>query len=142
MSNKFTAEQSIQVNAPAARVWEALTSPKMIKQYLFGTEASSDWKPGGSITYKGTWQGKPYEDKGIIKQIIPGKLLQTTYWSSASGTEDKPENYALVSYRLEEEDGKTQLTVTQDNCLTEQSRNHSEQSWKTVLEGLKKIVEA
>lgn len=141
MEKNLTARQSIQVNAPAAKVWEALTKPQLIKQYLFGTEAVSDWKEGSPVTYSGTWEGKPYEDKGIIKKAIPEKLLQSTYWSNMSGTEDKPENYVLVTYALEENNGKTLLTITQDNCKTEESKNQSEQNWKMVLEKLKQVVE-
>lgn len=141
MENNFTAQQSIRINAPAAEVWKALTDASLIKQYLFGTEVISDWKEGSQIIYKGEWEGKSYEDKGIIKKIIPEKLLQSTYWSSMSGMEDKPENYALVTYAIEEKSGGTVLTLTQDNCKTEESRKHSEQNWKMVLEGLKKIVE-
>lgn len=141
METNLTARQSIQVNVPAAKVWKALTEPELIKQYLFGTDVVSDWMEGSPVTYSGTWEGKPYEDKGIVKKVIPEKLLQSTYWSNMSGTEDKPENYSLITYALEANDGKTLLTITQDNCQTEESRKHSEQNWKTVLEKLKQVVE-
>ena len=51
-------------DAPAKNVWEALINPAMIKQYFFGTDVVSDWKVGNSIVWRGTWQGKEYEDKG------------------------------------------------------------------------------
>lgn len=54
------------INASSSRVWEALTDPKLIKQYLFGTEVSTDWKVGSPITYRGVWNGREYEDKGRI----------------------------------------------------------------------------
>jgi uncharacterized protein YndB with AHSA1/START domain len=50
----FVAKSNITIKADAARVWDALTNPELIKQYLFGTEAISDWKEGSSITYKGS----------------------------------------------------------------------------------------
>jgi uncharacterized protein YndB with AHSA1/START domain len=142
MSNKFTAKASIAINAPKDKVWEALTDPDMIREYLFGTNTETDWQKGSSITYKGTWKGQAYEDKGTIIDIVPDKLLHTTYLSGMSGKEDKPENYANVIYEITEQSGKTVLSITQDNNETDESRRHSEQNWNTVLEGIKQLVEA
>jgi len=122
MKNTFTIAESIIINAPAGKVWEALTDPAMVKQYLFDTEMSADWRVGGSIRYRGVWEGKPYEDKGSIIAIMPEKLLKTTYYSPASGLEDKLENYNTVSYKLDKSDGKTKLTVIQDNIPTKESQ--------------------
>ena len=141
MSKGLVVTKSILINANPTAVWDALVNPKKIKQYLFGTETISDWKVGSRITYKGEWQGKQYEDGGMILQLVPGKIFQSTYWSSMSGTEDKPENYATVTYELTQEAGGTLLSLTQDNCKTEEQRKHSEENWGMVLEGLKKVAE-
>ena len=63
MENKFTATTSIIVDAPRSKVWNALTDPAMVKQYLFGTTMTTTWKVGDPITYTGEWEGKSYEDK-------------------------------------------------------------------------------
>jgi uncharacterized protein YndB with AHSA1/START domain len=141
MSDKLTAEASIKLNASPARVWKALTDPAEIKEYLFGTETKSDWKRGSDITYTGEWEGKAYEDKGKIIDIVPEKLLHTTYYSSMSGKEDKPENYANVIYKLTPDGQQTTLTITQDNNFSEESKEHSQSNWNQVLESLKKLVE-
>ncbi len=135
------AKASVLVNASPKRVWEALTKPELVKQYLFGTEVTSDWKVGSSITYRGKWQGKIYEDKGKILQVIPQQLLQSTYWSSMGGKEDKPENYNTVTYELQAQGQGTVVTVTQDNVASEEERQHSEGNWRMVLDGLKKLLE-
>src|SRR5512137_2683690 len=98
MNKGWIAKAAITINAPASRVWDALTNPHLIKQYLFGTEVATDWKVGSPITYRGTWEGKSYEDKGKILQIEPGRLLVSTYWSSLSSVPDIPENYKTVRY--------------------------------------------
>ena len=139
--NIYTAKVSSTINAPAAKVWSALIDPAMIKQYLFGTEAVSDWKEGSSITYKGVWEGKPYEDKGNIIKMIPEKLLVTTYWSGFSGLVDLPENYNTVTYELMAGDDSTTLTISQDNIATQEAQEHSEKNWTMVMDGLKKVVE-
>jgi uncharacterized protein YndB with AHSA1/START domain len=141
MSDKLIAKQSISINAPASRVWDALTNPEMIKKYLFGTDAVSDWKVGSPITYKGVWEGKTYEDKGKVLAVVPERLLESTYWSSMSGISDIPENYKKVRYELKPASGSITLIITQDNNATEEEKNHSEQNWKMVLQSLKGLLE-
>ncbi len=141
MQNNLITKSTIVINAPASKVWEALTDPEMIKKYLFGTEVTTDWKVGSPITYKGVWEGKEYEDKGIILKVEPERLLESTYWSSIAGLEDKPENYKKVTYELVSQNGSTELTITQDNNATEEEKNHSEQNWKMVLTSLKELLE-
>ncbi len=141
MTTKFTARASITIKSSPASVWDALTDPAMIKQYLFGTEVVSDWKEGSQITYKGVWEGKTYEDKGIILRIKPEELLETNYWTSFSGLPDSPENYQKVTYQLSRDGDNTLLTITQDGIPTDEARAHSETNWAMVLDGLKKLLE-
>jgi uncharacterized protein YndB with AHSA1/START domain len=142
MNKTFMAEASITINASATRVWEALTDPDMIKQYLFGTEVSTDWRVGHPITYTGDWEGKAYEDKGEVVEKVVGKLLVTTYWSSLSGLPDIPEYYKTVRYELFPEGSGTKLTITQDNNDSREDADHSQENWKMVLEGIKKLLES
>ena len=142
MKETYLAKVSISIDAPKEKVWEALTKPELIKQYLFGTEVITDWQVGSSITYKGIWEGKPYEDKGKVLENEPGRLLVSTFWSSLSGTPDIPENYQTVRYELSSENGRTLLFLTQDNNNSEESAKHSEQNWNMVLGEMKKLLEA
>ena len=141
MNQTFVAQTTIIINAPTSRVWDALTKPDLIKQYLFGTEVTTDWRVGSPITYQGTWEGKAYKDKGKVLQVEPGKLLVSTFWSSLSGLPDVPENYQTVRYELSAEGSGTRLTIIQDNNATQEEANHSAQNWKFVLDGIKKILE-
>ena len=141
MSGPFTGQTSVTIKAPPSRVWKALTDPDQIRQYLFGTQVTTDWKVGGPITYEGVWQGKAYKDKGTILEFIPEKSLVSTYWSGMSGKADLPENYQEVAYRLEPAPEGTRLTLVQGNIPTEKERDHSVQNWAMVLDGLKKLLE-
>ncbi|HUX22416.1 MAG TPA: SRPBCC family protein [Spirochaetia bacterium] len=141
MARGFTARAEIVILAPAERVWEALVTPALIKEYLFGTEASSDWRVGSAITYRGVWQGKPYEDKGVIEELVPNARYQSTYWSPMSGTPDLPENYSTVTWELEGAPGGTLLRVSQDNNPTEESASHSKGNWEMVLGKIKELLE-
>ncbi len=42
MATDLIAEASIEIAAPVARVWAALTEPALVKQYFFGTEMATD----------------------------------------------------------------------------------------------------
>jgi uncharacterized protein YndB with AHSA1/START domain len=141
MEKTYVATASTTIDAPASKVWEAITKPELIKKYMFGTDVVSDWKVGSPIVYKGVWQGKPFEDKGQILEVVPEKRLVSTHWSPTSGVPDLPENYHKVTYRLSENDGKTEVTILQDNNASEEEKSHSEENWRTVLQGLKQILE-
>lgn len=141
MNEKFIASVSMVINAPPSKVWDALTKPELVKQYFFGTQVTTDWKVGSPVTYTGEWEGKKYVDKGKVLEVVPEKLLVSTYWSAFSGLPDTSENYKTVRYELSSEGGGTRVVVTQDNNATQADADHSEQNWKTVLEGMKKLLE-
>ena len=138
---KLTLNTPITFKATAAKVWEGLTNPEWVKKYFFGTNLRSDWKVGSPITFSGEWEGKTYEDKGTILEIDPPKLLKYSYWSSFSGTEDKPENYNNITYTLTEKDGETTLVITQEGVKNEEAKQHSEENWQSVFNGLKSLIE-
>jgi uncharacterized protein YndB with AHSA1/START domain len=141
MTNRLTLHTSISINAPKSKVWMALIDPEQVKKYFFGTILKSDWKVGSAITFSGEWEGKPYMDKGTILQIETEKILKYSYWSSFSGTEDKPENYANIVYSLEEKNGETVFSILQDGIKTKEARDHPEQNWKMVMNNLKELLE-
>ena len=141
MPTSLTTTSSTRINAPAAKVWEALTTPDLIKQWFFGVDTVTDWKVGNPIIHKGTWQGKPYEDKGTILKFEPPKVLAHSHWSSVSGLPDSRENYQNVTYTVSEKDGTTELTIMEVNLPSEEAKAISEKSWKTVLNSLKELLE-
>ena len=128
----YEAKVFVVINASPKKVWEALTNPKLIKQYLFGMDTITDWKSGSKIRWRGVWEGKSYEDKGEVIEAVPEKMLRYTYWSSMSGLEDKKENYVTVSCIITDQKNNVKLTITQDNIKTKESKEHSEKSWSTV----------
>jgi uncharacterized protein YndB with AHSA1/START domain len=137
----LTLKTTVTFKAPIAEVWNGLTDPAIVKQYFFGTNLASDWKVGSPITFSGEWEGHKYEDGGIILDIDAPRFLKYTYWSSMSGTENKPENYKNIISELSEEDGITTLIITEEGVKSREAAEHSEQNWQTVFEGLKKIIE-
>ncbi len=142
MASELIVKKSININADKAKVWDALVNPEKIKLYLFGTETISDWKVGSPIVFQGVWEGVTYKDKGTILEFIPEQKLKYDYWSSFSKLEDVPENYQQITFDLINQDGKTILTLIQENVPNQIAKEHSEANWGIVLDQLKQIVES
>ncbi|MCU1514578.1 MAG: ATPase [Microbacteriaceae bacterium] len=141
MTGTFTAKAEITIGAPSAEVWQALTDPAIISSYYFGTRVTTDWKVGSPITWQGEWEGRKYEDKGVILEVEPGRLLSNSHFSPLGGQPDVPENYHTLTYVLEPHGPTTAVTLTQDNASSEEEAEHSRQMWETMLHGLKEVVE-
>lgn len=137
----LTATTHVTINASPDRVWEALTKPELVKQYMMGSDVTSDWKVGSPLVYTGIYKDKPFKETGVIRKIERNKLLQATHFSTTSGMEDKPENYHLVTWELNEQNGSTVVTVSQDGISTEKGIEGSKANWDAVLKGLKQTVE-
>jgi uncharacterized protein YndB with AHSA1/START domain len=145
MVNELIFRKTIMLDAPASTVWKALTDPQQTKQYMFNCEVVTDWQPENPIIWKGAQDGIVYV-KGIIKKVIPGKYLEYTTFDPRSSIKDDPENYLTVTETLEEQDGKTKLTVTDgDFSKVEQGEKRYHDTiggWDHALSGLKKLVES
>ena len=142
-------KNSITINAPASKVWNALVNPEQTKKYMFGCEAISEWRVGSSLLWKGQHEGKEMVFvKGSVADIQPERFLAYTVIDPNSTIEDIPENYLTVTYELKSDNGKTTLTVTQGDYSTvadgerrfKESSNNGE-GWNPILVEIKKLVE-
>jgi uncharacterized protein YndB with AHSA1/START domain len=141
MKNTFIAQTHITISTGVANVWDALVNPEMIRQYMFGTNVVSDWKEGSSIVWKGEWEGKPYEDKGVILKLKQERVLQYSHFSPLSGELDVPEHYHTVTMELSPQGTGTMLLLSQDKNSTEEDREHAEKMWGMMLTSLKTFLE-
>lgn len=138
---EYKVDKKIEIIAGKNKVWDVLTNPSIIKQYLFGTEVISGWSAGSDIVFKGEYNGVKYRDKGKILVFDKEKTFSYSYWSSFSGLEDKEENYSVVTYNIDEKNGITVLYLSQENIATTQAAEHSDKNWGLVLDALKNIAE-
>jgi uncharacterized protein YndB with AHSA1/START domain len=136
-----TLEKTTRIDKPASEVWKALTTPDIIKQWLFGTTVTSDWKVGSPLLFTGKWEGKEYADKGTILKLENERVLEYNYWSGFSGLPDSPENYSVITFELTPVDNTTILTLKQSNFPGEESFEHTDKNWDATLDLLKKTVE-
>ena len=105
---------SITINASPERVWETITNPELTKQYMYNCKVESAWKTGNELNWRDASSGKIMVSGNII-DIEHGKKLVYTTFDPNGKLEDKPENYAKVTYELSGEGGKTVLNITQEN---------------------------
>ncbi len=131
----------ITINAPAQRVWEALTNPELVKQWQYGSDLITDWKPGSPIKYHSEWQGIVYDQWGIVLEFTPNKLLKYTLFAPRPGFDDKPENYFTMTYRLTEMDDMTKLTINQDDPREQNDSDSSDDGQNSILDDLKSLIE-
>lgn len=141
MNHELIVSKSIEINAAPSKVWEVLTNPEIIKEYLFGTETITDWNPGSDIIFQGEYQGHSYKDKGIVRENIENEKLSYNYWSGFSGLEDKPENYSLITYSLSESVSGTNFTWTQKGFANEEGYKHSDSGMDEFIGKIKVIAE-
>jgi uncharacterized protein YndB with AHSA1/START domain len=141
-----TAEVTRTIDARPDEVWAAITTPERLKAFFFGAKVESDWKVGSAITFEGEHEGKRYKDKGEIRSFEPGRRLEYSHWSPLGGQPDRPENYHLLTWKLEPAGEATKVTLTQANLeggvtpSDEKMRPQFEKNWAAVLDGLAKAV--
>ncbi len=129
------------INADKSKVWEALTNPELIKQYLLGADVKSDWKPGSKISYIGNFNGIDFRDEGEINILDFEKQFQYSYWSANHGTVNIPKNHVIISYTITATNGGTKLELTQSNYKSKEVAEGMNYIWDLILGSLKKLVE-
>jgi uncharacterized protein YndB with AHSA1/START domain len=150
MAEPLIIRNTITINATADEVWDALVNPEKTRQYMFGCETVSDWKPGSELLWKGVYEGSEMVFvKGEIVEIQPGKSLIYTTIDPNSDIDDTSENYLRVTYDLVADGAQTIFTVTQGDYSTvadgerryQDSYNNGE-GWNPILVEIKKLVES
>ena len=144
MTSDQTVTKTITIRASVAKVWQALTDPELIKEWLTEngtTTVASDWKIGSPILFTGMWHKVKYQDKGTILQFEAEKVLAYSYWSKFSRLPDILENYSVIEFRLMPKEDQTILTLTHSNLVAEGMPGHSNFYWKITLNKMKQLIE-
>jgi uncharacterized protein YndB with AHSA1/START domain len=138
-----TIVQEITINAPAERIFEALTNPDQRMQWWGApgrfqtTHIESDLRPGGKWMMRGIGMGeKPFTVAGVYRKIERPRLLVFTWLPDWQ--ENAPET--LVRWDLEEKNGVTTVRLTHSGLTTESSRA-SHRGWPQILGWLRAYVE-
>ena len=149
MQPQKNVTNKIAIHASPEKVWDALVNPAKTKIYMFGCETVSDWKVGSDLLWRGQHDGKEVVFvKGKIVLIDPFKELVYTVIDPFASYPDIPINYLNVTYKLEQQDDDTILTVRQDGfeAAADGEKRYQEvynkgEGWHPILEQIKKLVE-
>jgi uncharacterized protein YndB with AHSA1/START domain len=141
MNENLIARACMNISASINRVWNALVNPAAIREYMAGAVVTTNWKEGSTIVWKGESKGRPYEDKGVILTMKPGRTMQYTHFSDRAGLPDLPENYRTVTIDLTAKGRQTHVMLSQDRNPSESVREHAEKNWELLLAALKKYLE-
>ena len=139
-------EKSIVLNAGVSKVWEALTTSKWTRQYMFGCDVVSDWRVGGPLEFRDN--AGVIQVKGAVKSFEKEKTLAFTVFGPTMGLKDIPSNYTTVTYNLRpgKESSQTELSVTQGDFNGvedgEERYKHTAGGWELTLKKLKEVLEA
>jgi uncharacterized protein YndB with AHSA1/START domain len=136
--------RSITINASPSKVWQTLTNPGIITQWMgdaaMNLEVQTNWQVGSPITIKG-FHHVSFENKGIVLVFEEESTLSYSHLDSISNLPDAPENYSTLTFTLEPLNSNTLLTLNLENFPTESIRKHLEFYWKTTLFFIKNKAE-
>jgi uncharacterized protein YndB with AHSA1/START domain len=142
MNDIFSA--SVTIHAAPAVVWDALTLPSHMAQWMGEPEMKirviTDWQVASPIAIRGIHH-VPFENNGVVLLYEQEKLLRYTHRSSISQLADRPESYSVLTFSLAPDNGRTQLWLEIRNFPTESIQQHLEFYWRTTLTMLKEWIE-
>ncbi|MDF3820547.1 SRPBCC domain-containing protein [Leptospira sp. 96542] len=141
LDHQLSLSRTKNIHSNLERVWDVITTPKYIKEYLYGTDVISDWQEGSSLIFKGEWEGKMYEEKGTILTLQAPVTFKYSYFTPLFGLPDLPENYSIIENKLVGKDGLVTLHLTQVGFTSVDKVKHSEESWNQCLDIIKRIAE-
>jgi uncharacterized protein YndB with AHSA1/START domain len=121
------------------KLWSALTSPEVMKQYWFGMHQETDWKPGAS--WRLVFADGKVADTGEIVENDPPKRL-VLKWRNEFRPEMKAEGYSRCTIELEKIDGAVKLTIT--HVMDRAGSKFIEAvsgGWPRILSNLKSFLE-
>jgi uncharacterized protein YndB with AHSA1/START domain len=139
-----TIVQEITIDAPANRVFDALTIPsERVKWWTAPdgrfrtTSMESDLHPGGRWSMTGTRaDGQPFSIRGEYRTVVRPTLLEFTWLPDWQGDD----TVSLVTIELTETGGATHVRLTHSGLTTERSRN-SHRGWPQIVGWLKAYAE-
>jgi len=134
--SETTIVREITINAPAARIFTALTEPSEFVQW-WGDESEyrttsmeRDLRVGGAWSTTGVGaSGQIYTVEGVYRVVDPPRALEYT-WRPTWG--DSPET-TVARFDLDEHDGVTYLRLTHSGFTDMASKVDHDDGWAMVL---------
>jgi uncharacterized protein YndB with AHSA1/START domain len=138
---------SIQINAPAGKIWAVLwnddTYRKWTAVFTEGSHAISDWKEGSSVQFLSPEGSGMYS---VIEKMEPAAFMSFRHLGEIKQGIEQPPNDessnwygAKEEYTLTENNGNTVLDVHID--MTENDKKYFKDKFPAALQQVKKLSE-
>jgi uncharacterized protein YndB with AHSA1/START domain len=137
-----TTDSIVTIQAPARKVWLALTVPDLVRQWQYGSDLLTTWVPGTPIVFRNEWNGQIFEQKGTVLEFIPGSRLKYSLSFPRFDLQGVPEESFFMTYELTESDGLTSVLFRQEDPRPlPPDTAAGEDGGPDVLSSLKELVE-
>ena len=133
-------EQSITIQAPAAKVWQVFVDPTVTRQ--MGGEYVTTWEAGAPFGWQNL-DGQPLTH-GAILEIDPGcSFRHSLYHAEPAPGQTAPAVQSLITYTLREEQGRTILAATEEFTEPPSAEDYegAVEGWQAALQSVKAIAE-
>jgi uncharacterized protein YndB with AHSA1/START domain len=139
-SFKPTTVYTIYIAATSERVWRALTTAELSRQYFFGNAVEIDLKVGGTFTVRAP-DGSLHIG-GEVFECDPPRRLTVTFNVDWPALVEKL-GPTLVTYEIEPAGNAVRLTMTEshDRPIDDDILSGGRQGWPAILSSLKSLLE-
>lgn len=148
--NKLFVDKTIEINAPAFKVWDAITKSENTNEWASefssgGPEfhIKSTWELGSPVLWKG--QDGTVIVEGNVTAVQENKLLRFTVFDVRSPERPAVTDIDGITFELAEGNGKTTLHILQGDFSVmtdgEKYRDLSAEIWDKVLPKIKQLSE-
>ncbi len=131
--------------APVAEVFAAWTNPTLLRQWLAPgrcevVEATADARPGGRyrIVVVDPVGGR-HVTSGEYREVIPGRRLVKTWVYEGQNAPDPYPTLLTVEFR-EIGPRATEITLRQDQLITEADREGNREGWRLCYDKLDALL--
>jgi uncharacterized protein YndB with AHSA1/START domain len=137
---KPTTVYTIYIASTPERVWQALTTAELSRQYFFGNAVEVDLKVGGAFIVRAP-DGSLHIG-GEVFECDPPRKLTVTFNVNWPALIEKL-GPTLVSYEIEAAGSAVRLTMTEshDRPISDDILSGGRAGWPAILSSLKSLLE-
>ncbi len=129
-----TVSYATYIKTDADTVWKALTTSEFTRQYFWGANVESDWKPGS--TFRGFMDDGTTFMNADILEAEPGKTLSYNFrMVQPDGSESEE---SKVTFSIEPMGEMVRLVVTHEKA---ESHKDALMGWEMSMSSLKSLLE-
>lgn len=135
-----TQVYQLYINAPAQRVWEAITTPETVAIYFHGSQVAGTYQTGTQIRVAAADGSQEWTNNTVLESDPPRRLVHT--WRSLYDDDMAAEPESRVTWEIEEmPGGYSRLTLTHDRLDASPKTAAGVQGWSYYLSSLKSLLE-